>query len=199
LPTTADKEGRLMKDTAAQRRTARRGIPGVIAAAMLTLAATGVTMATSAAPASADPVSNCTPTKGAIVAVDFGPWGGSVVRGCDASPTTGYNLLHNGGFTTAGTQHDGPAFICRIGNSAFNSGTQYPTVAQDPCVLTPPASAYWSYWIAPAGQTTWTYSPLGAMSDVPKAGEAEAWTYGGTDIDGTTGQPDFTPASVRAQ
>lgn len=177
----------------------RRTVIRTLVATALTLAATGATVATSSTPAAADPIANCTPTKGAIVAVDFAPWGGSVVRGCDANPTTGYNLLHNGGFTTTGTQHDGPAFICRIGNPAFNTGTQYPTPAQDACVRTPPASAYWSYWIAPAGQTTWTYSPLGAMGDKPKAGEVEAWVYGSTSIDGTTGQPKFTPASVRAK
>ncbi len=187
-----------MKNTTRQRRVARRGIPGALAATMLTLATTGLSLTAAASPASADPIGNCTPTKGAIVAVDFGPWGGSVLRGCDANPTTGYNLLHNGGFTTAGTQHDGPAFICRIGSPAFNSGTQYPTATQDACVVTPPASAYWSYWIAPAGQSTWSYSPAGATGDVPKAGEVEAWVYGDTDIDGTTGQPNFTPASVRA-
>ena len=187
-----------MMNTTKQGRTARRGLPGLLAAAALTLAATGASLTASAVPAAADPIANCTATKGAIVAVDFAAWGGSVVRGCDANPTTGYNLLHNGGFTTAGTTHDGPGFICRIGNPAFNSGTQYPTAAQDACVVTPPASAYWSYWIAPKGQTTWSYSPSGAMGDVPKAGEVEAWTYGPTDINGTTGQPNFTPASVRA-
>ncbi|MFJ4007317.1 hypothetical protein ACIPWL_28210 [Streptomyces sp. NPDC090023] len=186
-------------NNATARTAGRRTLSRTLVAAALTLAATGATVATSSTPAAADPIANCTPTKGAIVAVDFAPWGGSVVRGCDANPTTGYNLLHNGGFTTAGTQHDGPAFICRIGNPAFNTGTQYPTPAQDACVRTPPASAYWSYWIAPAGQTTWTYSPLGAMGDKPKAGEVEAWVYGSTSIDGTTGQPKFTPASVRAK
>jgi hypothetical protein len=178
--------------------TRRRFLGRSLGSALLLLGATGLTFASSAAPAAASPISSCTSTVGAIAAVDFGHWGGPVVRGCDAAPTTGYNLLHNGGFTTAGDTHDGPAFICRIGNPAFSSGTQYPTPAQDACVVTPPASAYWSYWIAPKGQTTWTYSPLGAMGDVPKAGEVEAWTFGATDIDGTTGQPTFTPASVRA-
>lgn len=187
-----------MNDTTERQHTARRSFAGAAAATMLTLATTAVALGASAGPAAADPIASCTATKGAIVAVDFDPWGGSVVRGCDANPTTGYNLLHNGGFTTTGTKHDGPAFICRIGNPAFSSGTQYPTPTQDACVVTPPATAYWSYWIAPAGQTTWTYSPLGATSDVPKAGEVEAWVYGSTDINGTTGQPDFTPASVRA-
>ncbi|MGW0218285.1 prenyltransferase/squalene oxidase repeat-containing protein [Micromonospora chokoriensis] len=146
----------------------------------------------------ADPLESCTPTQGAIVAVDFSAWGGPLVRGCDATPTTGLDLLHEAGFTTTGTDHDGPGFICRIGSPAFDAGAEHPTPADEACQLTPPASAYWSYWIAPAGQDHWTYSPLGAMSQRPGPGEVEAWVFGGTDIGGTTGAPSFTPASVRA-
>ncbi|GAA3215003.1 hypothetical protein GCM10010532_041710 [Dactylosporangium siamense] len=160
------------------------------------LVAAGAVIASS--PASADPLEACTPSSGAIVAVDFGPWGGPVVRGCDATPTTGLDLLHEAGFSTAGTVHDGPGFICRVGHASFQDGTQRPVPADEPCTLTPSADAYWSYWIAPAGQDHWTYSQLGAMSQVPKPGEVEAWVYGGTDVGGSTGAPTFTPASVRA-
>ncbi|MFJ4856941.1 prenyltransferase/squalene oxidase repeat-containing protein [Streptomyces sp. NPDC088730] len=146
-------------------------------------------------PAAADPLDNCTATEGAVVAVDFGPFGGGVERGCDMTPTTGYELLHEAGFTTEGTQHDGPAFICRLG---LGSGTQYPTTDQESCVLTPPATAYWSYWIASPGQTKWTYSQYGAMDRKPKDGDVDAWVFGGTDIGGTTGRPAFTPDDVRA-
>ncbi|WNI33552.1 prenyltransferase/squalene oxidase repeat-containing protein [Streptomyces sp. ITFR-6] len=146
-------------------------------------------------PAAAGPVDACTAGKGAVVAVDFGPFGGKVERGCDTTPTTGYELLHEAGFTTEGTQHDGPAFICRIG---LGSGTQYPTTDQESCVLTPPATAYWSYWVASPGQTKWTYSQYGAMSRDLKDGDVDAWVFGGTDIGGTTGRPTFTPDDVRA-
>ncbi|OKJ73201.1 prenyltransferase/squalene oxidase repeat-containing protein [Streptomyces sp. CB02460] len=148
--------------------------------------------------AAAAPVGDCTATKGAVVAVDFGPFGGTVERGCDTTPTTGYDLLHEGGFTTAGTQHDGPAFICRIGYGAFNSGTQYPTPGKEACVLTPQATAYWSYWVASAGQDDWSYSQYGAMGRKLKDGDVDAWVYGGTDIGGTTGRPAFSPDDVRA-
>ncbi|MFC8127379.1 prenyltransferase/squalene oxidase repeat-containing protein [Streptomyces sp. NPDC057302] len=151
-----------------------------------------------ATPAAADPMANCTPSKGAVVAVDFSDWGGGLVRGCDASPTTGYDLLHEAGFSTVGTEHDGPAFICRLGHAEFDSGGQYPTKGEEACKLTPPASAYWSYWIAPPGQDYWTYSPLGAMSQKPKNGAVEAWVFGPTDPDGAGGGPSFTPAQVRA-
>ncbi|MEU7586903.1 prenyltransferase/squalene oxidase repeat-containing protein [Micromonospora sp. NPDC049230] len=164
--------------------------------AAVTLGAAALVVPTRAA--IADPLDSCTPTQGAIVAVDFGAWSGPLLRGCDATPTTGLDLLHEAGFTTTGTVHDGPGFICRIGSPAFDAGAERPAPADEACQLTPPATAYWSYWIAPAGQDQWTYSPLGAMSQRPGPGEVEAWVFGGTDIGGTTGAPSFTPASVRA-
>lgn len=170
-----------------------RAFLSLMAVAFL-LIATGMTFV-AVTPAQADPLGDCTATKGAIVAVDFGPFGGGVERGCDLTPTTGYELLHEAGFTTEGTQHDGPAFICRIG---LGSGTQYPTPATEACALTPPATAYWSYWLASPGQNKWTYSQYGAMSRKPKDGDIDAWVYGGTDSGGTSGKPTFTPDEVRA-
>ncbi|MFJ9820325.1 prenyltransferase/squalene oxidase repeat-containing protein [Streptomyces sp. NPDC101151] len=165
--------------------------------ALFILLAACVTFLTTT-PASADGVGDCTATKGAVVAVDFGPFGGKIERGCDPTPTTGYELLHDAGFSTTGTQHDGPAFICRIGYRSFNSGTQYPTPDKESCVLTPQATAYWSYWIASPGQDEWTYSQYGAMDRKLKDGDVDAWVYGGTDVGGTTGKPTFGPDDVRA-
>ncbi|MEU3827968.1 prenyltransferase/squalene oxidase repeat-containing protein [Streptomyces sp. NPDC029080] len=165
--------------------------------ALFVLLAACVTFFTTAS-AAAEGVGDCTSTKGAVVAVDFGAFGGEVERGCDTTPTTGYDLLHDAGFTTTGTQHDGPAFICRIGYGAFHSGTQYPTPDKESCVLTPQATAYWSYWTASPGQDEWTYSQYGAMDRRLKDGDVDAWVYGGTDVGGTTGKPAFTPDDIRA-
>lgn len=181
----------------AERRTGRKRLVSLLSAALL-IFGTSVAFVTGTTSAAADPIEGCTATTGAIVAVDFGPFGGKVERGCDTTPTTGYELLHAGGFTTEGTQHDGPAFICRIGSGSFNSGTQYPTADKEPCVLTPQATAYWSYWTASPGQKTWTYSSLGAMARIPKAGDVDAWVFGSTDIGGTSGKPAFSPDDVRA-
>ncbi|MFI9626691.1 prenyltransferase/squalene oxidase repeat-containing protein [Streptomyces sp. NPDC052042] len=182
----------------ARRRTnTRRRLLSLLTAGLL-LSGAAAAFVTPAPPASADPIEKCTATAGAIVAVDFGPFGGGVVRGCDATPTTGYELLHEAGFTTEGTVKDGPAFICRIGHGSFNSGAQYPTSAAEECRITPPATAYWSYWIASPGQKNWTYSPLGAMARTPKPGDVDAWVFGATDIGGTRGRPGFTPDEVRA-
>ncbi|RMB81078.1 prenyltransferase/squalene oxidase repeat-containing protein [Streptomyces shenzhenensis] len=163
--------------------------------ALLVLVAACVTFLTTTSAAAADLIGDCTASRGAVVVVDFGPFGGKLERGCDTTPTTGYDLLHDGGFTTVGTQHDGPGFICRIG---YGSGTQYPTPDKESCVLTPPATAYWSYWVASPGQDEWSYSQYGAMDRKVKDGDIDAWVYGGTDAGGSTGKPTFTPADVRA-
>ncbi|WP_404953398.1 hypothetical protein [Streptomyces sp. 147326] len=175
----------------------RRRFFSLVTAAFVTLGA-GIAFFTVPPSAHADPIEQCTATTGAVVAVDFGPFGGKVERGCDTTPTTGFELLRTGGFTTVGTVHDGDGFICRIGNGSFNSGTQYPTPDKEECVLTPQATAYWSYWIASPGQKNWTYSPLGAMARTPKPGDVDAWVFGGTGIGGTSGKPTFSPDDVRA-
>ncbi|MFD7835436.1 hypothetical protein [Streptomyces sp. NPDC059761] len=169
-----------------------------------TAAALGLTVAAfaaTAAPAGAapQPMGQCTTSSGVVLAVDFSHWGGPVYRSCGTTPTTGYELLNQGGWATTGTGHDGPAFICRIGYSGHQSGEQYPTPQQDDCVLTPPASAYWSYWHANPGQNTWEYSQLGAMLYKPKPGSVDLWIFGGTDIEGTEGKPAVTPDQLRAK
>ncbi|GHJ43995.1 hypothetical protein Cs7R123_13370 [Catellatospora sp. TT07R-123] len=167
-------------------------------AALVLLAAV---MLAPGAPAAAapQPVGKCTTSSGVILAVDFSHWGGPLLRACGTTPTTGYQLLNQGGWKTAGTQHDGPAFVCRIGYSGYQGGTQYPTSATEKCVLTPPATAYWSYWHADPGQDSWSYSQLGAMGYHPKPGSVDLWTFGATATDGSQGRPRFSPDSVRAR
>jgi hypothetical protein len=167
--------------------------PHLLAAASILGAAVPATVASTLAAlpgvsAAAAPLAGCTTTTGVIVAVDLSPWAGqSIDRGCAATvtpATTGYQALTQAGFSTAGDNQDGPAFVCRIDG--------YPTEAQDPCITTPPASAYWSYWYAPAGQDTWSYSQFGAMSFHPTAGSVNAWSFGA----GTP--PPFAPRAVWA-
>ena len=154
----------------------------------LAVVAAGVVGA-SGQPAAADPGA-CTPSVGVVVVVDFRPFGGGIQRGCDSTPTTGFEAIHSAGFATVGTQHDGPGFICRING--------LPAATADPCIVTPPATRYWSYWHSDPGQSGWSYSQLGATSYRPKAGSVDAWVYGATDTSGSGGGPTFSPSSVRA-
>ncbi|WP_405437825.1 hypothetical protein [Streptomyces anulatus] len=178
-------------------RRVSRGLTRTTAALGLTLAAFAGTVAP--AGAAPQPMGQCTTSSGVVLAVDFSRWGGPIYRSCGTTPTTGYELLNQGGWRTVGTGHDGPAFICRIGYSGHQGGRQYPTPQQDDCVLTPPASAYWSYWHADPGQKTWTYSQLGAMLYKPKPGSVDLWIFGGTNIEGTQGRPTVTPDQLRAK
>ncbi|MFJ8862318.1 hypothetical protein ACIRD8_28300 [Streptomyces sp. NPDC102451] len=177
--------------TPAWRRT-------VQAVAALLLSTAALTANVPSAAADPQPMGRCTTTSGVVLAVDFSHWGGPVYRSCGTTPTTGYELLNQGGWRTTGTGHDGSAFICRIGYSGQQSGKQYPTPQQDDCVLTPPASAYWSYWHADPGADSWEYSQLGAMPYKPKPGSVDLWIFGGTDIGGTKGRPTLTPDQLRA-
>jgi MYXO-CTERM domain-containing protein len=185
--------------TGSNRRSAARLWKATAAAACLILTAM---IAANSAPAAATarPLSRCTATTGVIVAVDFGHWGGPVLRACGTTPTTGYALLNQGGWDTTGTEHDGPGFICRIGYGGYRHGIQYPTPAQQACVQTPPASAYWALWQAGRGQDSWTYSQAGAMSYRPGPGSVTLWVFGGTNLAGTAGSavPTVSPDRLRA-
>lgn len=182
--------------TGASRPTAAALALGALAASTV-LVGTGGGL--TAAAAAARPVSACAGRAGVTVVVDFRHWGGPLLRACGSTPTTGFALLNQGGWRTAGTQHDGPGFVCRIGYAGFRHGTQYPTPAREACVDTPPVSAYWTYWVAGPGQDTWHYSEIGAMSFSPGAGSVDLWEFGGTNLAGTSGSavPAISPDSVR--
>jgi hypothetical protein len=164
------------------------------------LAAAGGAVAAPRAWAAPEPMSHCSTTTGVVMAVSFAHWGGPVLRSCASTPTTAYDMLNQGGWHTTGTEHDGPGFICRIGYRGYQAGAQYPTPAQESCVLTPPSTAYWTFWHAGPGQNTWAYSQAGATSYSAPPGSVELWVFGGTSLDGTSGSavPTISPASLRA-
>lgn len=172
-----------------EHRPATDGVRAALLAIALAAGAAAVASAGlaigMARPAAADPIPDCSTTVGAIVSVDFGAFGGNVERGCAVKLSSEYNAMHDAGFTTTGDEYDGPAFICRI--------DAYPPPAQDACVTTPPANAYWSFWWADAGQASWTYSQHGAMDFGPQPGSVTAWVFGST---GTL--PAYPPSAVRA-
>ena len=112
----------------------------------------------------------CVGSSGVSVVVDFTSWGGGVTRACAlGDPASGLVALQGAGFTVTGTKRWGLAFVCRLNG--------LPTAATEPCLNTPPASAYWSYWHAVPGGT-WAYSSLGAASYNPAPGTVEGWAFG---------------------
>ena len=113
----------------------------------------------------------CTAPQVAVV-VDFTHWGGSTRIGCVAwrSGLTGVDALLGAGFALTGTRQYGTSFICRING--------LPDASHESCNSTPPYTAYWDYWHADPGQSSWSYSNLGVASYHPHPGSAEAWAFG---------------------
>ena len=110
----------------------------VVALAALTLVGAMLVAPWAVAPAAASPLSGACPTaKGVTVVVNFGSLGGGIQVRCASSATSstsGYTAMNGVGFTTTGTYSDGDAFVCRINDK--------PSKSQDPCIRTPPATAY---------------------------------------------------------
>lgn len=129
----------------------------------LVLAGAGL-CATPLSPAQALPAATCSSSNGVSVIVDTGS---SISSRCVAGdPGSGLQALSGAGYSYIFPRTQ-PGFVCRI--NGFPSS--------DPCVNTPPASAYWSYWHAKPGGG-WTYSSLGAASYNPAPGTVEGWSFG---------------------
>ncbi|MBQ1083818.1 ABC transporter substrate-binding protein [Nocardiopsis sp. B62] len=112
---------------------------------------------------------HCPDADGVTVVIDFQELGGeTIVRCAPGDQETGHSALKNAGIEITGTNRWGEAFICRIEGK--------PGPDTEPCIDTPPASAYWSYWHAP-NDGTWTYSQWGVMNRKPPPGSFEGWSF----------------------
>jgi hypothetical protein len=92
---------------------------------------------------------------------------GSAVERCvtGATPTSGLQALERAGFRYTFVPGQ-PGMVCTIDGHP------------DPC-NDAPEDAYWAYWHADAGATSWTYSSRGGGNRAPSAGGHEAWVFGG--------------------
>nr|WP_203846786.1 hypothetical protein [Dactylosporangium siamense] len=132
----------------------------------------------------------CPDSTGVTVVVDFHELGGGVVIRCaPGNQSSGLTALQNAGFTVAGTNRWGLAFVCRIDGK--------PGPATEPCVDTPPATAYWSYWHASNGGA-WTYSDKGVKNRTPPPGSFDGWSFSKNHTEGTAPKPGATPARPAA-
>ncbi|MFB9684034.1 hypothetical protein [Amycolatopsis plumensis] len=123
-----------------------------------------------AAPASAAGTDGACPEgDGVTVVVDFGDLGPQPLVRCAAgTPSNGIAALQEAGIEVAGSQKYGLAVACRI------NGKPGPDV--ESCAGMPSATAYWSYWHAPAGGS-WTSSQEGAQTAKPVPGGFEGWAF----------------------
>jgi hypothetical protein len=133
----------------------------------------------------------CPDGNGVTVVVDYRDLGGGKVVRCAAGEQpTGLDALENAGFTITGTVRWGKGFVCRIDGR--------PAVDDEPCLDTPPASAYWSYWHSPDGGD-WTYSNLGVKNRKPPPGSFEGWSFSTGGGEGDAPEPGIAPRRPRPE
>jgi hypothetical protein len=152
------------------------------AAVLVTAAAAGLLTLGSPQPATA---AACSGTSGVTVVVEPGGLGGGTQVDCapDGGGRTAAQLLEDVGHSLTYVQRF-PGFVCRIDGAP----------ADDPCVNTPPADAYWGLWWSDGKSGRWTYSSLGARSLNIPAGGYVALVWDGTT---STVRPQ-TPAPAHA-
>lgn len=127
----------------------------------------------------------CATAAGVTVVIDFGDLGGGVhVRCAPGAVSSGFDALNKVGveFRTAIRQ---PGVLCRIAGQP----------ADDPCIDTSPASAYWSYWLAPRGGA-WCYSNWGAGNRVPPQGSVEGWSFSRGQTSSNVPPPGLAPPAL---
>src|SRR5215218_10404000 len=106
----------------------------------------------------------CTDNVGITIVVDFQELGGAVNVRCAPGPvTSGLQALDQADIAWEGTRRFA-GVVCRIAG--------LPGAADEACIDTPPATAYWSYWLAPRGGQ-WCYSTVGPGSRTPPPGSVE--------------------------
>ena len=128
----------------------------------------------------------CPTANGVTVVVDFQELGGTtIVRCAPGDQTTGLTALKNAGIQITGTNRWGESFICRVEGK--------PGPSSEPCVDTPPASAYWSYWHSPNGGN-WSYSQWGVTNRKPPIGSFEGWSFAKDKTESSSPPPRVAPS-----
>jgi hypothetical protein len=155
----------------------RRRLSGFAAAVLVAAAAYATGLGATSAAATA---SGCSSGEGVTVVVDFHDLGGGLQQTCDAEGggRDGASLFVRAGYQLTPVQKQ-PAFVCRING----------VPADDPCVNTPPADAYWALWWSDGTDGRWSYSTVAASGlKIPDGGYvAFSWNRGsGQDKPGTT-------------
>ncbi|HEY0949677.1 hypothetical protein, partial [Nocardioides sp.] len=122
-----------------------------------------------AAPASA---AGCPSADGVTVVVDFHELGGGVQTGCvaDGGGQTASQLFPAAGFPLTYVQRQ-QGFVCRVSGKP----------ADDPCVNTPPADAYWALYWSDGKSGRWTYATSSAGGQHVPDGGYVAFSWQGSD------------------
>ncbi|MFD0559770.1 hypothetical protein FB566_0421 [Stackebrandtia endophytica] len=162
-----------------------RSLTVLVMAAGLLLAGLGESAPAQAIDQSKGTPGYCPDATGVTVIIDFQELGGDVIIRCaPGDQATGLTALKNAGIEITGTNRWGEAFICRIEGK--------PGADTEPCIDTPPATAYWSYWHASNGGE-WTYSQWGVMNRKPPPGSFEGWSFSKDKTETTNPPPRYAP------
>ncbi len=151
------------------------------AGGVLPVAAAGASLVVSAPQAAR---AACGGDTGVTVIVDFNELGGGATASCDpdGADKAASEVFPDAGYPLTFTQED-PGFVCRVSGKP----------ADNPCVRTPPATAYWSLWWSDGESGSWVYSTRGVgVLDVPDGGYlAFSWHQGS----GNASAPDVAPTA----
>lgn len=162
-----------------------RLLVAVAVVALLALPILGAPSAGAAPAATAQREGACPTADGVTVVVDFRELGGGIHVRCARGPvTSGFDALQKAGIDYRTTIRF-PGFLCRIADRPAN----------DPCVDASPATAYWSYWLAPRGGQ-WCYSNWGAGNRRPPPGSVEGWSFALNRTSSTTPPPGIAPPAA---
>lgn len=135
-------------------------------------AATLAAAAYAGIPAAPVAAAGCSSADGVTVVVDFHELGGGVQTACvaDGGGQTAAELFPAAGFPLDYVQRQ-PGFVCRVSGKP----------ADNPCVNTPPADAYWGLYWSDGKSGRWTYATSGAGGQhVPDGGYVGfSWQGGG--------------------
>jgi hypothetical protein len=130
----------------------------------------------------------CADAQGVSVVVDFKQLGGGVRSTCiaDGAGQRASALFPAAGFDLTYVQNE-PGFVCRV--------DQQPAPQDEPCVDTPPSTAYWGLWWSDGKSGSWAYSNYGVSGlKVPAGGYvALAWKQGEA-----SASPPSTPATAHS-
>ncbi|GAW51330.1 MULTISPECIES: hypothetical protein [unclassified Nocardioides] len=149
-----------------------RTLARLVAAAALAAAASAVVPS---APASA---ATCSSADGVSVVVDFHELGGGVRTACvpDGGEQRASSLFPAAGFPLTYVQRQ-PGFVCTVSGAP----------ADDPCVNTPPADAYWGLWWSDGRSGSWTYASTSAAGLTVPDGGYVAFSWNGSSTRSTPG------------
>lgn len=177
--------------------TCRRGVIqtffGLLALLLLGAApAVGSAQSQAVAPAAGG---YCETDEGVTVVVDMTVFDKGIIVRCVEGPLpsgyTGWDALTDAGFSPQAPARQ-PGFVCRLAGEP-SAARELPVEGdedyREQCVVTPPQSAYWTYWHA-SNEGNWTYSTLGAANYEVVEGEFEGFAFS---LNGSKATPGIAP------